>query len=217
MRPWGLGGAWVPLPAIRVLLGVLVHHIDDVQHHQPHAQDLLLFHEGAPQASYQQASGGNSYWALSLLSTGGVPASQGLPWLLLSLRSSSRSYLIRPMAEPLTSPLQLSDRVRLVPLMQSENALLMHHLSGLSAPAADSRPWTTQTSWLRQLKPLLRRRSTEAHAPRVPAAVTHPSQPKSRPSQASEPHVTGNAASRRGGAGHAPPGGRWRTGRRDPP
>lgn len=154
---------------------------------------------------------------LCLLSTGGVPASQGLPWLLLSLRSSSRSYLIRPMAEPLTSPTQLSDRVWLVPLMQSENALLMHHLSGLSAPAADSRPWTTQTSWLRQLKPLLRRRSTEAHAPRVPAAVTHPSQPKSRPSQASEPHVTGNAASRRGGAGHAPPGGRWRTGRRDPP
>lgn len=215
MRPWGLRGAWAPLPAIRVLLGVLVHHIDDVQHHQPHAQDPLLFHEGAPQASYQQAEGIPT--GLCLLSTGGVPASQGLPWLLLRLRSSSRSYLIRPMAEPLTSPPRLSDRVRLVPLMQSENALLMHHLSCPSAPAADSRPWTTQTSWLRQLKSLLRSRSTEAHAPHVPAAVTHPSKPKLRPSQTSEPHVTGNAASRQGGAGPAPPGGRWRTGCHDPP
>lgn len=215
MRPWGLGGAWAPLPAIRVLLGVLVHHIDDVQHHQPHAQDLLLFHEGAPQASYQQASGGNSYWALPLINWR-CPSFSGA-----ALAPPQPAELLPELPNPAngrTSYFSASVvRVRLVPLMQSENALLMHHLSGPSAPAADSRPWTTQTSWLRQLKPLLRRRSTEAHAPRVPAAVTHPSQPKPRPGQASEPHVTGNAASRRGGAGPAPPGGRWRTGRRDPP
>lgn len=68
-RPWDLRGAWSPLPAIRVFLWVLVHHIDDVQHHQPHAQDLLLFHEAAPQASYPQAEGIPA--GLCLLSTRG--------------------------------------------------------------------------------------------------------------------------------------------------
>lgn len=88
-RPWDLQGAWAPLPAVRVFLWVFVHHIDDVQHHQPHAQNLLLFHEAAPQASNQQAEGIPA--GLCLLSKeDSVPTSQGLTWLLLCVRSSSR-------------------------------------------------------------------------------------------------------------------------------
>lgn len=175
-RPWDLRGAWAPLPAIRVFLWVFVHHIDDVQHHQPHAQDLLLFHEAAPQASYPQAEGVPA--GLCLLSTGGPCPNFSLATLAPPLRAellpqgafcfARVGYLARPMAGPLTFPPQLSKRKR------TSNA------SPFRSLCACCRPWTTRTSTVWQQKLRLRRRSTEASVLSL-APPRWPTRPRPRP------------------------------------